>query len=84
MKNAKRRRQRLTKRARLLTTEDLLTVVALREAERAARGNTSQADDVPDELVASEHSGNEEVRANAAEVSGVASPELKDAERVVP
>ena len=36
MKNARRRRNRLTKRARLLTTEDLLTVVALREGECAA------------------------------------------------
>ena len=37
VKNARRRRSRLTKRARLLSTEDLLTVVALREAERVAR-----------------------------------------------
>ena len=37
LKNARRRRSRLTKRARQLSTEDLLTVVALRESERAAR-----------------------------------------------
>ena len=32
-KNAKKKKQRLQKRARLLTTEDLLTVVALREKD---------------------------------------------------
>ena len=32
LKNARRRRNRLTKKARLLSTEDLLTVVAMREA----------------------------------------------------
>ena len=37
LKNARRKRSRLTKRARQLSTEDLLTVVALREAERVAR-----------------------------------------------
>ena len=40
MKNAsaRHRRNRLTKWARLLTTEDLLTVVSLREGDRVARG----------------------------------------------
>ena len=33
LKNAKKKKQRLQKRARLLTTEDLLTVVALREKD---------------------------------------------------
>ena len=33
MKNAKKKKGRLHKRARLLTTEDLLTVVALREKD---------------------------------------------------
>ena len=37
VENARRRRSRLHKRARPLSTEDLLTVVAMREAERAAR-----------------------------------------------
>ena len=37
VKNARCRRSRLTKRARLLSTEDLLTVVALREGDRVAR-----------------------------------------------
>ena len=81
MKNATRRRQRLTKRARLLTTEDLLTVVALREAERATRENASRTNDTSDELVASEGSENEEGPADAAEASGSAEPVLQDAER---
>ena len=81
VKNAKRRRQRLTKRARLLTTEDLLTVVALRESDRAARENTSRTNEASDELVASEHSDNEEGQADAAEANAVASPVLPDAER---
>ena len=37
LKNAHCKRSRLTKRARQLSTEDLSTVVALREAERVAR-----------------------------------------------
>ena len=37
VKNAHRRRSRLAKSARLLSTEDLLTVVAMRETERVAR-----------------------------------------------
>ena len=81
VRNAKRRRQRLTKRARLLTTEDLLTVVALRESDRAARENTSRTNEASDELVASEHSDNEEGQADAAEANAVASPVLPDAER---
>ena len=81
VRNAKRRKQRLTKRARLLTTEDLLTVVALRESERAAREKTSQTDDAPDDLVASDHADNEDGPADAAEAGGVASPILQDAER---
>ena len=81
VRNAKRRRQRLTKRARLLTTEDLLTVVALRESDRAGRENTSRTNEASDELVASEHSDNEEGRADAAEASGAAEPVLQDAER---
>ena len=81
MKNAKRRRHRLTKRARLLTTEDLLTVVALRESERAAREHTSRTTAASDELVASDHSDNEDGPADAAEASGVASPVVQDAER---
>ena len=81
VRNAKRRRARLTKRARLLTTEDFLMVVALRETERAARGKTSEADGVPDELVASEHSDKENKPDNSAEASRPASPELQDAER---
>ena len=81
VKNARRRRARLTKRARLLTTEDLLTVVALRERERAARGHTSEADGVPDELVASERPDNEEEPDNAAEANRDASPELQGAQR---
>ena len=43
MKNARRRRNRLTKRARLLSTEDLLTVVALREGESASEFVSSAA-----------------------------------------
>ena len=39
LKNAKRKKQRLTKRARLLSTEDLLTVVALREGPGFDAGN---------------------------------------------
>ena len=81
MKNAKRRKQRLTKRARLLSTEDLLTVVALRESDRAARETASLANDNSDELVASERSGNEEGPRDAAEASGAAEPMLQDAER---
>ena len=81
VKLAKRRKQRLTKRARLLTTEDFLTVVALRESERAARENTSRTDDASDELVASDHADNEDGPADAAEAGGVASPVLQDAER---
>ena len=81
VRNAKRRRQRLTKRARLLTTEDLLTVVALRESDRAGRENTSRTNEASDELVASEHSDNEEGQADAAEANAVASPVLPDAER---
>ena len=80
MKNAKRRKQRLTKRARLLSTEDLLTVVALRESERAAREHASRANDTSDELVASERSDNEEGPPDAAEASGAAEPVLQDAE----
>ena len=41
LKNARRRRSRLTKRARMLSTEDLLTVVALRESDRAARSSAA-------------------------------------------
>ena len=82
VKNAKRRKQRLTKRARLLSTEDLLTVVALRESERAARETASRANDNSDELVASERSGNEEGPPDAAEASGAAEPVLQDAERL--
>ena len=81
VKNAKRRKQRLTKRARLLSTEDLLTVVALRESDRAAREIASRANDTSDELVASERSENEEGPADAAEASGSAEPVLQDAER---
>ena len=81
VKNAKRRKQRLTKRARLLSTEDLLTVVALRESERAARENASRANDASDELVASERSDIREGPRDAAEVSGAAEPMLQDAER---
>ena len=81
MKNAKRRKARLTKRARLLTTEDLLTVVALRETDRAAREHTSETDGGRNELVASEHSANEEGPDDAAGAGRAASPELQDAER---
>ena len=81
VKNAKRRKLRLTKRARLLSTEDLLTVVALREAERAARDSASRGGGASDEPVASEHSENEEELADAAEASGSAEPVLWDAER---
>ena len=81
VKNAKRRRSRLTKRARLLTTEDLLTVVALRESDRANRENASRAVDTSDELVASERSGNEAEAADAAQASATAEPILEDAER---
>ena len=81
VKNAKRRKQRLTKRARLLSTEDLLTVVALRESERAVRENTSRMNDTSDELIATERSGNEEGQPDAAEVNETAEPELSDAER---
>ena len=81
VKNAKRRKQRLTKRARLLSTEDLLTVVALRESERAVRENASRAHDTSDELVASGRSDNEEGPPDAAEASGAAEPVLQDAER---
>ena len=81
MKNAKRRKQRLTKRARLLSTEDLLTVAALRESERAAREYASRANDTSDELVASERSDNEEGPPDAGEASGAAEPVLQDAER---
>ena len=82
VRNAKRRKQRLTKRARLLSTEDLLTVVALRESDRAARETASRANDNSDELVASECSGNEEGPPDAAEASGAAEPVLQDAERL--
>ena len=81
VKNAKRRKLRLTQRARLLTTEDLLTVVALRESERAAHENASRANDTSDELVASERSDNEEGPPDVAEAGGAAEPELQDAER---
>ena len=81
VKNAKRRRSRLTKRARLLTTEDLLTVVALRESDRANRENASRTIDNSDELVASEHSGNEAEAADAAQASTTGEPILEDAER---
>ena len=81
VRNAKRRKQRLTKRARLLTTEDLLTVVALREAERASRESASQNHDTSDELVASERSENEGEVADAATANGAAEPILEDAER---
>ena len=74
VKNAKRRRSRLTKRARLLTTEDLLTVVALRESDRANRENASRTIDNSDELVASE-------AADAAQASITGEPILEDAER---
>ena len=59
VKNARRRRSRLTKRARLLTTEDLLTVVALREGERVAdlvgsatTGDDAEACELPAEAAA--------------------------------
>ena len=81
VKNAKRRRSRLTKRARLLTTEDLLTVVALRESDRANRENASRTIETSDELVASEHSGHEAEVANAAQASITAETILEDAER---
>ena len=81
VKNAKRRRSRLTKRARLLTTEDLSTVVALRESDRANRESASRAVDISDELVASERSGNEAEAADAAQASATAEPILEDAER---
>ena len=81
VKNAKRRRQRLTKRARLLTTEDLLTVVALRESERATRENASRTNDTSDELVASERSDPEDGQPDAAEASEDAEPGPQDAER---
>ena len=80
VKKAKRRKLRLTKRARLLSTEDLLTVVALREAERAARDGASRGGGASDEPVASEHSEHEEELPNAAEGSGLAEPSLQDAD----
>ena len=55
LKNARRRRNRLTKRARQLSTEDLLTVVALREAEGRRRSGDPPpaclADAIMEELV---------------------------------
>ena len=55
LKNARRRRTRLTKRARQLSTEDLLTVVALREAEGKRRSGdpapAALADAVVEDLV---------------------------------
>ena len=81
VRNAKRRKQRLTKRARLLSTEDLLTVVALRESERAARANASRANDTSDELIASERSGNEGGPPDAVEIIRAAESELQGAER---
>ena len=80
MTSAKRRKQRLTKRARLLSTEDLMTVVARRESERTVRENASRANDASDELIASERSGNEEGPPDAAEASEAAGPVLQDAE----
>ena len=55
LKNARRRRNRLTKRARQLSSEDLLTVAPLREAEGKRRcGDPAPAglgDAVMDDLV---------------------------------
>ena len=56
-------------------------MVALREAERAARENASRGGGTSDEPVASERSENEEELADAAEASGSAEPVLQDAER---
>ena len=81
VRSAKRRKALLTNLARLLTTEDPLTVVALCERDRAARGNALEADSVRDELVAPELAANEAEAGDAAEAGGAASPELQDAER---
>ena len=81
MKNARRRRSRLTKRARLLSTEDLLTVVALREADRSARAvgaasvtedAEAQEDDPAGDKEEAELSGEE--RAAEVEAPGADAP----------
>ena len=57
LKNARRKKARLQQRARLLTTEDLLTVVALREAkaaEEAAARAASSTEDAEAEPVSGE------------------------------
>ena len=51
LKNARRRRNRLTKKARQLSTEDLLTVVAMREADVARRSGDAALPALADAVV---------------------------------
>ena len=51
LKNARRRRNRLTKKARQLSTEDLLTVVAMREADVARRSGDAAPAALADAVV---------------------------------
>ena len=81
IRNAKRRRQHLTKRARLLSTEDLLTVVALRQAAQGALEGTAATPEGSDERVASEHSEPETQPADDEAANGSAEVILQDAER---
>ena len=64
----------------MLSTEDLLTVVALRESERAARERASDPEALADEP-AEEHSSSEPHIEGDAETNRPASPELEDANR---
>ena len=67
LKNAKKKKNRLQKRARLLSTEELLTVVALREKANydaaelfgAARPSTEEAAEGGEEELADEIAGEE-------------------------
>ena len=67
LKNARRRRNRLTKKARQLSTEDLLTVVAMREADAGRLSGdpapAALADAVVEDLV---DTGDDEDRAASA------------------
>ena len=69
LKNARRRRNRLTKRARQLSTEDLLTVVALREADAARRSVDSAAAPLADGNVEEEEDDAEDDERVAAAAS---------------
>ena len=73
IKNTRRKRARLVKRARLLSTEELLQVVCMRE--RVGVTPNADADTPEDEAEQSEHSADEE---RGRDEGRQQSPEIED------